>query len=195
MSEEAGGKQVKNGFRRAGAWLLGFAWLGLVFAGMAIAFTPSPHSPALGWGLLGIAALVLAFTMDRWVKVFPGLLAYGVVGSILMLMNGHAVNHPEVLVSKLEAALLIVFFATAAALSFTFTKHKLTVPDRIALIAFIFCFFWQAVEPRRMLLALAIGFSCLVGAWAYDRVRRGVDISVRDLPNGTTSSSRQGTGQ
>ena len=127
------------------AWLLGFAWLGLVFAGMAIAFTPSPHSPALGWGLLGIAALVLVFTMDRWVKVFPGLLAYGVVGSILMLMNGHAVNHPEVLVSKLEAALLIVFFATAAALSFTFTKHKLTVPDRIALIAFIFCFFWQAV--------------------------------------------------
>ena len=74
MSEEAGGKQGKNGFRRAGAWLLGFAWLGLVFAGMAIAFTPSPHSPALGWGLLGIAALVLVFTMDRWVKVFPGLL-------------------------------------------------------------------------------------------------------------------------
>jgi hypothetical protein len=172
MSEDTVGKQVRSGFRQSGAWLLGFAWLGLVFAGMAIAFTPSPHSPELGWGLLCIAGLVLVFTMDRWVKIFPGLLAYGVVGSILMLMNGHAVNHPEVLVSKLEAALLIVFFAIAAALSFTFTKHKLTMPDRIALFAFMFCFFWQAVAPRLMLLALAIGFSCLVGAWAYDRVQR-----------------------
>lgn len=172
MSAETVGKQVKSGFKRAGAWLLGFAWLFLVFGGLAIITTPPPPSWVLGWGLLGVAALVLVFTMDRWVKVFPGLLAYGVVGSILMLMSGHAVNHPEVLVSKLEAALLMVFFATAAALSFTFTKHKLTVPDRIALFAFIFCFFWQAVAPRLMLLALAIGFSCLVGAWAYDRLQR-----------------------
>lgn len=171
MSEHTVGKQVKSGFRQAGAWLLGFAWLGLVFAGTAIAFTPSPHSPALGWGLLGIAALVLIFTMHRWVKVFPGLLVYGVMGSILMLMDGHAMNHPEIPVSKVEAALLIVFFA-AAALSFTFTKHKLTVPDRIACWLFSFCFFWQAVVPRLMLSALAIGFSCLLAAWAYDRVYR-----------------------
>lgn len=172
MSDHTVERQVKIGFKRAGAWLLGFAWLGLVFAGMAIAFTPSPHSPALGWGFLGIAALVLVFTMDRWVKVFPGLLAYGVLNSILMLTNGHAVNHPEVLVSKLEAAVLIVFFGAAVALSSRFTKHKLKVPDRFALLAFIFCFFWQAVAPRLMLVALAIGFSCLVGAWAYDRVQR-----------------------
>lgn len=57
-----------------------------------------------------------------------GLLAYGVLGSILMLVNGHAVNHPEVVVPRLEAVILIMFFAAAAALSFTFTKHKLTRP-------------------------------------------------------------------
>ncbi|PYV97364.1 MAG: hypothetical protein DMG89_14955 [Acidobacteria bacterium] len=147
MSEDTVGNQVKGGFRRAGIWLLGFAWLGLVFAGMAIAFTPSPHSPALGWGLLSIAALALILAMDGWVKVFPGLLAYGVLGSILMFVNGHAVNHPEVVVPRLEAVILIIFFAAAAGLSFTFTNHKLTVPDRIALFTFIVCFFWQAVAP------------------------------------------------
>lgn len=172
MSKNTVGKQIKNGFQSVGTWLLGFAWLGLVFAGMAVAFTPSSHSPALGWVLLGIAALILVFTMDRWVKIFPGLLAYGVVSSILMLVNGHAANHPEVPVSRLEAVLLIGFFAAAAVLSFTFTKHKLTLPDRIALFTFIFCFFWQAVAPRLMLIALAIGFSCLVGAWIYDRTHR-----------------------
>lgn len=162
--------QAKSGFQRAGLWLLGFMWLFLVFAGLAIVTTPPPPSLAVGWALLSIAGLVLVFTMDRWVKVFPGLLAYGVVGSILMLINGHAVNHPEVLVPQLEAVVLIVFFTAAAALSFTFTKHQLTVPDRIALFVFVLCFFWQAVAPRLMLVVLGIGFACLIGAWAYDRI-------------------------
>jgi hypothetical protein len=52
------------------------------------------------------------------------LLAYGVLGSVLMLMNGHAINHPEIAVSKVRAVLLIVLFASAGALSFSFTKHK-----------------------------------------------------------------------
>jgi len=172
ISKGTSRSQAKGGFKRAGLWLLGFAWLGLVFAGMAIAFTPSPHPPALGWALLSIAALVLVFTMDWWVKVFPGLLAYGVLGSVLMLMNGHAVNHPEVVVPRLEALVLIAFFVAATALSFTFTKHKLTVADRIGLFIFILCFFWQAVAPRLMIIALAIGFACLIGAWGCDRVRR-----------------------
>jgi hypothetical protein len=172
MSNNTMRSQAKNGFKRVGFWLLGFTWLFIVFGGLAIVTTPPPPSPVLGWALLSIAGLVLFFTMDKWVKVFPGLLAYGVVGSILMLTSGHAMNHPEVLVPQLEAVVLILFFAAAAALSFTFTKHKLTVPDRIALFAFILCFFWQAVAPRLMLVVLGFGFACLVGAWAYDRLQR-----------------------
>jgi hypothetical protein len=150
MSEDTIRNQFTNGLRRAGIWLFGFLWLGLVFAGMAIAFTPSAHSPVLGWGLLTIAGVVLTCTMDRWVKVFPGLLAYGVLGAILMLVNGHAVNHPEVSVTRVKAVILIIAFAAAAGISFTFTKHNLTPPDRIALFTFVVCFFWQAVAPRLM---------------------------------------------
>jgi hypothetical protein len=158
-----------NGFKKAGSWLLGFAWLGLVFAGLAIAFTPSQHSPALGWSLLAIAACVLIVTMDRWVKVFPGLLAFGVLGSVLTLIDGHVVNHPEVTVPRLEGAVMTLFFVAAAVVSFAVVKHRLTVPDRLALFIFVFCFFWQAVAPRFLLTALAIGLSCLIAAWAYDR--------------------------
>jgi chromate transport protein ChrA len=170
MSQNTAWKQIEKGFKRAGAWLLGIAWLFLVFSGLAIITTPPPPSPTVGWGLLGIAALVLLLTMDKWVKVFPGLLAYGAFASILMLFSGHAVNHPEVVVSRLEAMAALMFFAAAGMLSLNFTKHKLTVPDRVALFAFVLCFFWQAVAPRLLLFALAIGFSCLVGAWTYDRV-------------------------
>jgi hypothetical protein len=168
MTQDNVKTQVKSGLRRTAAWLIGFLWLGLVFAGMAIAFAPSPHSRRLGWALLSLAALLLIITMDKWVKVFPGLLAYGVVGSVLMLLDGHAVNHPEIAVPRVEAALMTIFFVAAAGLSFTFTRHRITLPDRIGLFVFILCFFWQAVAPRLMLMALSIGFLCLVGAWAYD---------------------------
>ena len=67
--------QVKNGFRTAGAWLLGLGWLGLVFAGMAIAFSTSKYPPVAGWVLLAIDAIILVSTAHRWVKALPGLRA------------------------------------------------------------------------------------------------------------------------
>lgn len=161
--------QVKNGFRGTGLLLLVLGWLFLVFGGLAIVTTPPPPSRVVGWSLLLIAALIAILTMDKWVKVFPGLLAYGVFGSILMLLDGHAVNHPEIVIPWYEAVALILFFTAAAGLSFSFTNHKLTVPDRIALFVFIVCYFWQAADQRLMTITLGVGFACLAGAWAYDR--------------------------
>ncbi len=165
--------EVASGLRIAGLWLIGFLWLGLVFGGMAVAFTPSPHSPALGWGLLAVAAIVLIATMDKWVRAFPGLLAYGAFSSIFILLEGHALNHPEVAVSRFEAVLILSFFVAAAALSFSFTRHRLTIPDRIALFVFVLCFFGQAAFPRLMLAAMAVGLASIFGAWALDSFRRG----------------------
>src|SRR5580704_5049426 len=98
-TEALDNRPVKNGFKRAGTWLLGFFWLGLVFAGMAIAFSPSSYPPVLGWILLVGAAVFLILTTAVWVKIFPGLLAYGVFGSLLEISSGHALGHPEVRVT------------------------------------------------------------------------------------------------
>jgi hypothetical protein len=72
---ETVGQQVKGGFRTAGAWLLGFAWLCLVFAGLAEAFSPEGRSPMLGWVFLAVAAAVLVATANSWVRAFPGIMA------------------------------------------------------------------------------------------------------------------------
>lgn len=183
MRKRTVGAQVKAGFRRAGAWLLGIAWLGLVFGGLAVAFTPSPHSPVLGWVLLIIAAVVLIVTMDRWVGVFSALLAYGIIGGLATIASGHMPNLPGVPMARVDAIVMTLLIAASAVVSFTFTKRKLTLPDRIALFTFVFCFFWQAVSPRLMLLALAIGFSCLVAAWAYDRLYRHPNPRRRSVSN------------
>ena len=165
------GTEVKQGLRRAGLWLLGFAWLGLVFAGMAIAFTPSPHSPAVGWVLLAVAAAIALVTMDRWVKIFPGLLAYGILGSVLELSDGHAVGLPQAPVSRPDAVISLLFCAVGAAISVTFARRKLHATDRVALFAFVFCFFWQAADPKIMRIALGTGLGLLLFAWLYDHFR------------------------
>lgn len=162
--------EVKRGFRRAALWLLGMAWLGLVFAGMAIAFTPSPHSPAVGWVLLAVAAIILIATMDKWVDVFSALLACAILGGILTIMEAHAVNHPEVKVPRLEGVAMTVLIAAGAMASFTFAKRRLRPLDRVALFAFVFCFFWGAAAPRLALPTLGVGVAWLVAAWAYDRI-------------------------
>ena len=62
--------EIRRGFEKAGVLLLGAGWLGLVFAGMALAFASSPELPALGWALLVLAASIAFLTMNRWVKIF-----------------------------------------------------------------------------------------------------------------------------
>ena len=51
-SEVLDNRLVRNQFKRAGAWLLGVCWLGVVFASMVIAFSPSSYMPVMGWILL-----------------------------------------------------------------------------------------------------------------------------------------------
>ena len=164
------GTEVKQGLRRAGLWLLGFAWLGLVFAGMAIAFTPSPHSPAVGWVLLAVAAAIALVTMDRWVKIFPGLLAYGILGSVLELSDGHAVGLPQAPVSRPDAVISLLFCAVGAAISVTFARRKLHATDRVALFAFL-CVFSGRRPFRSGWIALGTGLGLLLFAWLYDHFR------------------------
>jgi chromate transport protein ChrA len=120
--------------------------------------------------MLAIAAVILIVTMDRWVEVFSALLACGILGGIITIAGGHAVNNPRVRVARLDAVIMTLLIAASAVVSFTFTKRKLRLPDRIALFVFVFCFFWGAAVPRLGLLALGIGTALLVAAWDYDRI-------------------------
>lgn len=116
-------EEVKSGFRIILALALGMAWLGLVFGGLAIAFTPSPYSRMIGWLLLIGAAAILIVTMDWWAKAFPAIIGWGVIGGLFTIVDGHAVNHPEVLVTHLDAAIMTTLFAASAAVSLTLS-HK-----------------------------------------------------------------------
>jgi hypothetical protein len=176
MSRQSILRQVKGGFRLAGGGLLAFAWFVLALGGLGIARSQSPHRPAVGWALLAVAAVIFFLTMDRWARFFPGVLVWGILGGIVTTVSGHVVNHPEVAVPRWEGAVMTLLIATGAFASQRFEKRRLRPPDRIALVAFAFCFFWQVEDFKLMLPGLTIGIVSLAAAWANERVRdRGND--------------------
>jgi hypothetical protein len=175
------GQQVKSGFRRAGGWLLGIAWFGLVLWGILEAFGTDAnfsegHNPSrvLGYVVLGVAAAIFVATANRWKRVFPGIMLAATLGSLLELEQGHAVNNPSVLIPRWIAFLQLVVIAGVTALSFTFKKRPLNIVDRIALLAFAASIYVGGDEATRqqLPLALIVGGVCVLAAWAYDRLQR-----------------------
>lgn len=169
-----------SGFRRAGGWLLGMAWLGLVFGGITEAFGPPQAfadgrhpSPILGYTLLVVAAVVMLATAEHWKRVFPGIMLAAILNSVLELTRGHAVNNPSVPVSSSTATVHLLVATGVTVLTLTFKDHRLTMLDRGALLAFVMSFFWGAIDTRFASLKLLVGASCILAAWAVDRAKNG----------------------
>jgi hypothetical protein len=163
---------VKNGFRKVGAWLLGFAWLCLVFGGVIIGFFPSNYPRPLGWLFLAVAAVVLVATADHWVKAFPGIMGVATFNSLITISSGHATGAPTVLISHATAILTTMVLVVGSALSLTFRTRSLSVVDRVALLALPASIVWGVIEQHNALLVLSIGIGCLFFAWTSDRIRR-----------------------
>lgn len=166
--------QVKNGFRTAGAWLLGLGWLGLVFTGMAIAFPPpSKYPPAVGWVLLTVAAIILVTTAHRWVKALPGLLGLATLNALVSIFSGHATNLPSVPISRSESLVATLLLAVSTALSPSFTARELRLVDRLAFLIYASCIFWGAVDHRVTLpVQMGVATFCFFSVWVYDRIER-----------------------
>jgi hypothetical protein len=168
-------RQVLKGLTGAGTILLGCAWLGLVFAGMAILFSPNTHSRTLGWTLLVIAAVVFIVTMDRWVIAVPGLLVLATLNALISLYTGHALHDPSIQFPRPQAAVLALCMAASAFVTVRFRTNKLNAIDRVALFVFVFCIFYQMIVPRFQAFAGPVAFGSLLLAWGYDRFRHRHD--------------------
>ena len=175
--------QVKNGFRTAGAVLLGLGWLGLVIAGLGEVFTP-PSRPVVGWVLLAVGAIILVTTAQRWVKALPGLLGLATLNALVSIFSGHATNLPSVPISRSESLVATLLLAVSTALAPSFTARRLRVVDRLAFLIYASCIFWGAIDHRVTLpVQMGVATFCLFSVWVYDRIqrRRGQNASGHHL--------------
>jgi hypothetical protein len=171
MPDKTVGAQVKRGFQRAGLVLLIFGWLFLVFAGVGEGFAPGGgHRPVVGLAILTLATVVFFWTMDRWIKVFPGLLALATLNAAAAIFTGHATGNPSVVVAPTHAGIAAGLLADST-LRLGKPTYKLRMLDRVAVFGFVFCIFWTAVDERAQIVAPAVACGLLVLAWVYDRFR------------------------
>ena len=165
--------QLKDGLRTVGGWLLGFAWIGIVFAGLAVAFSPSKFPPAAGWALLTIAAFILLVSADRWVKALPGILGVATINSLVMIATGHATSNPSVSVTRLQAISATILLAVSTILAVDFQGRKPYLVDRVVFLIYAMCLGYAVIRPGTTYWALGTATAALFVAWSHNRLRPG----------------------
>jgi hypothetical protein len=176
--------QVISGLSIAASFVFGIAVIGMFCGGIIAILHPERVRPesfllrrvgvgtpsfSAAWIFLAISTAILIFTMDRWVKVIPGLFFYSTLGGAIMLSG----KYSGVPVPRNEAVFLIFFTISTAVISLTFQRRKLRVMDRVAWMAFLFCCgIGTTPNPSTMFTALSIGFTFLLLAWGVNHLQR-----------------------
>jgi membrane-bound ClpP family serine protease len=184
MADRSVKDQVISGLSLAASIVFGIAVIGMFCGGIISILHPERVRPesfllrrvgigmasfSAAWIFLAISTAILIFTMDRWVKVIPGLFAYSTLGGAIMLSG----KYSGVPVPWNVAVFLIFFTILTAAVSFTFQRRKLRVMDRVAWMAFLFCCgIGTSPNPSTMFTALSIGFTFLLSAWGVNHLQR-----------------------
>jgi hypothetical protein len=131
------------------------------------------HSLQLLWlAFACIAVILLVAAADHWVRVFPGILLYGMLNSTRTIFSGHLSIQPETSISRSAALAHTLALAAVTAASFAFYKRKLNQVDRVALLIFISSLACSMVSERAAYVALAIALCSSLVSWGHGHLHR-----------------------
>jgi hypothetical protein len=128
----------------------------------------------IGWGELAIAAAILLLSAGVWWQLFAGYMLIGCFKSVIVFVTGRDLFAPYGPLPRSESAGLAVFGLATILLMWRFSKNPLTILDRIALTAYVFCLLWRADRATFSDFGsgLIIALACLVFASVIDRIKR-----------------------
>jgi hypothetical protein len=132
-----------------------------------------------GFLLVGVFTIVLYVTAHRWVRWLPGLLIFGVINSLLVLVTHKAPTNPGVIVSTGVAGLLLVFYAVGCVVAYYYDAAHLSAMDRCAWLAYLCCMIWPALAAHKDVVkvtsdiawSVSVGVTALIAAFATRRMR------------------------
>jgi|SRR5579863_154561 len=150
-------------------------WVAFVWGGLKVLSVPDTarHSHLAAWTILLIATAVMIAMMNHWVKYLQVILGGGILGGLLVTIQGHTLNGASF--PRSIAAALTALFIGCSLISRTFAGRKLRMLDRVALVAFLGALLGGMVRgtPTFEVVGLAIGFGCLLAAWFRNRSLSG----------------------
>jgi hypothetical protein len=148
--------------------LLGFA-VGLTLVTGVHSLQATRLHSATGWICTIGPSLVVILTVDRWVKVMPGILSYATLAGVIVTSTGHLLNQPHSLIPRWQAAALTILLAVSAALFLPLAKSRLGSVERVAILMYAACLVWaSATSGAVMLLAGSLALAVLVTVRLYD---------------------------
>lgn len=139
-------QEVIAGFRLVGWLLCGFFLFGGLAAGLGLALDKTPDSFLKGLGRFGGAVFALvcfaaiAALVNRWAKIFPGLLGYGALRAIAAAAVGYAPNKPLNATSRLCMLLLGASFLVSALVTAGFVSLTMNLFEKAALLFWVLSF-------------------------------------------------------
>jgi NAD/NADP transhydrogenase beta subunit len=167
-------------------------WVAFVWGGLKVLSAPdtAKHSHLAGWAILALASAVMIATMNHWVKYLQLILGGGILGGLLVTIQGHTLN--GALFPRSVAAALTVLLIGSSLISRTLAGRKLRILDRVALVAFLGALLGGMVQgtPISGIVGLAVGFGCLFIAWFYNRSSSGNEKRPGNGNGGTAASVR-----
>jgi hypothetical protein len=175
-------KQVASGFRIAGGLLAGFVVMMAVLFGLGrLSQDPGAHSSSSyvfgTWVALGVAAIIMFWTANRWAPFVTGFF-FGpallkILGALFLEPDSYFSSHA---ISRSGLTELFAYSLAAVLLTSRFVGKRpaqTTVVDRFALTLFVFTSFGSIGVPRRFALWLLLsGVLALLAAWCFHRFTR-----------------------
>jgi len=101
-----------------------------------------------GYCAVGVVAVGLYLTVQRWIRWLPGILIFGVLNAFIGLVTQHVPSNPRVAVAPSVALLLLAFYAAGYLASSFYDAARLSPLDRCAVIFYLLCAVLPALFGR-----------------------------------------------
>lgn len=164
------GDQIVSGLRQAGLVILACVTGTLFVWGSLVVSHEAAGSVFVGWAALAAALLILVFNLNGWARMLPGLLALASVNALVMAASGHMLNRPSLQVSRGMALGSAAALAVAAVVSAQFHGKRLSLLDRVVLVAYV-GFILLGLVSHWVLVSFSLGTLVLAVPWLDSRIR------------------------
>lgn len=174
-------EQIRSGLR-LGIGLGGF-FIAAMLIGNGISRILSPTGSHqivwtnwTGWIELLLAIAILLPTARVWLMLIGGYMIFGVVKGLFLFATGNFLSHG--FSTRSEPLEVTLYGVVTLVLLYRFAKNPPTVPDRVALTAFLICFFVPSGGPNAALSwSQMLGMAVLLACWGLAHWRAPHDSS------------------
>jgi hypothetical protein len=173
------GNQVLSGLRLAGLVVLACVTGTLFVWGALVVSHEVAGSVLMGWAALAVALVILLLNLNGWARMLPGFLALAALNALLMAASGHMLNKPSVQVSRGMALGSAIALAIAAVISAQFHGKRLSLLDRVVLVAYV-GFILLGLVSQWILVSFILGALVLAVPWLDHRLRGSRERQRRD---------------